>query len=168
MTCVAGIEIHGEGVVMGCDSVLTNTEGEMHREMASKVQKKNGWLIGFSGDWSLYQAIQDAEIEKVRVGRRAAQNVAKSIGDAAGKASGQLMIAGAGKIWVCYNDWQIMRSKGKAIFAAIGTGTDVALGFLEASKNWKDPEKRIRGALKAAAKFRNDVASPFRVYRQTL
>lgn len=75
--------------------------------------------------------------------------------------STRLMLGHAGRLFVIHSDFQVAETTEG--YAAIGSGDDLALGALYATRRQRDPHRRIRTALEAAAKFNIGCGAPFTI-----
>lgn len=180
MTCVVGLEVPRGGVVVGCDSASTGVinvddgsgktshalAGDRLIDAASKIVRRGGWLVGIAGDWRLLDVVASAALPAPGPTRSHAQSAADELREAACEAyeldDCSALLAGAGRVWVVESStWHAYRSRSG--FAAIGSGRELALGYLEGSRGDTDGRRRVRGAIKAAARWRADVEGPVRV-----
>ena len=84
-------------------------------------------------------------------------------GDKEATAGGTFLVGYNGKLYTINSDYQV--GIPADTFDAVGSGSDLALGAMFATKNL-EPVKRIKLALEAASTFNAGVAPPFRIVKQ--
>jgi ATP-dependent protease HslVU (ClpYQ) peptidase subunit len=83
-----------------------------------------------------------------------------SIGSSSEEDTGGIFIVGVeGRIFTVDEDFHV--GENVFNFMAEGSGGQVALGALYATKNQKNPKLRLKAALEAASEFNMAVAPPF-------
>lgn len=75
---------------------------------------------------------------------------------------GNFIVGYRGKLYEIGSDFQVAIPMDN--FVAVGCGSDLCLGSLNSTKGL-DPEKRVRVALEAAAKFSGGVLAPFTILK---
>jgi ATP-dependent protease HslVU (ClpYQ) peptidase subunit len=174
MTCIVGL-IAEDGIYMGADSCVSNSY--IQRTLKSpKIFKKGDMLIGCSGYLRMMQLVQySLEIPKHRDAEQSLyEYMITTFIDALRKCfktagyseinnnqeftDSVLLIGYKGSLFKIETNYQIMEYTDS--FAAIGSGSEVALGALMATEN-EQPQQRIEKALLAAEKFSRGVKGPF-------
>jgi ATP-dependent protease HslVU (ClpYQ) peptidase subunit len=182
MTCIAAL-VHDGGITMGGDSALTDDDFNQASMAETKVFFKGEFLFGGSGSARGGQLMrfrfqppkrtrgQDADeymattfIDELRdVFKKGGHMYIEEQGSEESSGTNAL-IAYRGGLWVMYGaDLQIERLRDA--YAVIGSGGNVALGALFATKDIVDitPKKRIEIALKAATAYNAAVRPPFTI-----
>lgn len=175
MTCIVGLE-HGGKVYLGGDSAGVSGWGITHRA-DEKVFTNGKFIMGFCGSFRMGQLLRysfnppkkkpkqpDMEylvidvMNEVRKCFREGGILEKASGVESG---GNWMLGFNGKLYEIGSDFQVGLSLNG--YQAIGSGDDLALGAMYATKNYDDPKERILLALSAAAHHSGGVAPPFTV-----
>jgi len=173
MTCIVGIE-HKGTVWMGGDSAGTN--GRMNQTIRAdkKVFVIKDILIGFCGSFRVGQLlrhkleipthVQGISDAKFLVGDFI-DSVKKCLADGSQELpkdfEGSFLVGYRGKLYHVQADFQV--GMPEAGFDACGSGADLALGAMMASKKVWSPKKRIQAALEAAALGNAAVRPPFTI-----
>jgi len=177
MTCVVGIALNGK-IYMGADSCSSDVSEKYGRKDA-KVFESHDMLLGYSGSWrfgNLFRFKFDPPAQRsdkedfeflVTDWVDALRTVCKSEGytkieDNEESFDGSALIGYKGKLYVLEGDWNI--GEPNMDYAAIGSGSAVALGALYASvkaSKSMTPKARIEAALEAASEYAVGVAPPF-------
>jgi ATP-dependent protease HslVU (ClpYQ) peptidase subunit len=181
MTCIVGLK-HGEDIWIGGDSA--GIVGHWLSIRADEKVFQNGqFLIGFTSSFRMGQILRysfqhpdhDASLTTeaylASVWVDAVRTCFKEKGFARkeneAESGGCFLIGYRGELWEIDNDYQVARWDDG--FAAIGGGTQVALGSLFTSRDSPgladDPESRVRIALSAAQRFNTTVREPFVIRR---
>lgn len=178
MTVIAGIA-QGGLVYMGGDSQATASWSATTR-IDRKVWVDGEWVFGYSGGprvaqllrWDFdrptlkdeqpieaYLATDFTKAYRTVLREGGALKTENGIDEADDKT--RLMLGHAGRLFVIHSDFQVAETTDG--YAAIGSGDDLALGALYATRRQRDPRRRIRIALEAAAKFNIGCGPPFTV-----
>lgn len=185
MTVIAAI-VHPGGVTMGGDSALTDDDFDQSLMAETKVFAKGEFLIGGSGSARGGQLMRfvftppkrpskmDADQYMATIWIDELREVFKRGGhmyfDEKGgeeSSSTNALVAYRGNLWVMYGgDLQIERLRDT--YSVIGSGGNVALGALYATKDLIDsnPKKRIELALKAACAYNAACRPPYTILTQ--
>lgn len=182
MTCVVGIEADGV-VYMGAD-----TAGSVDDRIVTRADEKvfihptKELIVGFSGSFRVFQVLRymfvppkDPESNNDDDGMSymvvnfipALRALFTDQGvlereEGCDMINETLLVGRAGKLYMIDSDFQVARFVDR--FAAIGEGTQTALGALYATRNsCKRPEERLRLALEAAAEYNMTVRGPFNI-----
>ena len=172
MTCIVGLT-HKGTIYMGGDSAAVSGS-KLEVLQVEKVFRKRGLLIGGSGSFRVmnlirhslelpeYDSRADPERWLVNVFAsyvRKCLLLAGSVNkDKTDDIDANVLIGIKGHLFTMEGDLNITQNREP--FAAIGTGADVAMGAMFASKE-RVPQVRIRLALKAAERFTTNVRAPF-------
>jgi ATP-dependent protease HslVU (ClpYQ) peptidase subunit len=180
MTCIVAITQKNK-VWIGADSAgVAGHNLNLHGDTKVFVKKDdagNPWLFGFTTSFRMGQIIQhilkiprynkEKDIHNFLVTKFVpvlSKILAKEKWEKTekGEAEGGEFIVGlAGKIFVIFSDYQVMMPMEE--FASVGSGKNLAMGALYATKNIQDPEKRLLIALEAAESFNSSVRRPFKI-----
>ena len=178
MTCIVGM-IDGDDVLIGADSCGGDVKQyvALHRS-DSKVFRRGPFLMGFTSSFRMGQLLRyNLQVPNHPKGMGthrymstcfidAVRNCLKDGGFAGKKdeveSGGTFLVAYRGKLFSVYSDYQVGEDADG--YAAVGCGFAFALGAIHATKG-EPAEKRVRKALKAAAKFSAYVMPPFHVLR---
>lgn len=183
MTCVVGV-IHENNVWLGADSAAF-ADLDIVTRSDEKVFQNEEFIIGFSGSYRIGQLIRYAFTPPEKSAKStemsfmvnefvdAIRDLCKEKG-VLGKENeievmeASLLVGYAGKIYCIEQDFQVSILAER--YAAIGTGSQVALGALHALKDFKDipPTERINKALQAASEYSVGVRSPYVVIGQLI
>lgn len=185
MTCIVAI-VHPGGVTMGGDSALTDDDFNQSLMAETKVFAKGEFLIGGSGSARGGQLMRfaftpprrpskmDADQYMATLWIDSLRDVFKKGGhmwvqEQGGEESSSTnaLVAYRGNLWIMYGgDLQIERLRDA--YAVIGSGGNVALGALHATKDLPDlaPKKRVELALKAACAYNAACRPPFTILAQ--
>lgn len=170
-------------MVFGGDSASTDDMFGQTSAAQDKVWKIGDFLMGGAGSWRGLQLARYAFIPPKR-GRAAIEpfmvttfidalrdvwkkggHLFKSDKDDSDPkeetVSTDLMIGYRGELWVVRGNLQILKMRED--YAAIGSGTDAALGALYATRNGGATNARVLTALRAAERYNAAVRGPFRI-----
>jgi len=181
MTCVVAV-IHENNVWLGADSAAF-ADHDIVTRSDEKVFQNEDFIIGFSGSYRIGQLMRYAFSPPEKSTKitemsfmvnefvDAVRDLCKDKG-VLGKENdvevmeANLLVGYAGKIYCIEQDFQV--SVLAEHYAAIGTGSQVALGAFHALKDRKEipPTERITKALQAAAEYSVGVRAPFVVMGQ--
>jgi len=171
MTCIVGL-VHKEKVIIGGDSAGSNGYDVVIRK-DPKVFRNGPFVIGCTSSFrmiqilrfglkppkikgDLYRYMCTAFVDAVRKAFEAGGYLQKAT---AGDEQGGCFIVGVnGRLFVIESDFQVGEPMGG--FASVGCGDRFALGSMFATPDLP-PKKRVKTALKAAAKFSTGVEGPF-------
>lgn len=178
MTCIAGIVQDGTVYIGGDSQASSNWSTTTRRD--PKVWVDDDWAIGYSGGprvaqllrWELerpplkdeqpLEAYLATEFTKAYRsvlrdgGALKTENGIESADDAT-----RLMVGHHGRLFVIHSDFQAAETIDG--YASIGSGEDLALGALYATRRHRDPHRRLRVALQAAERHNMGVSSPFTI-----
>lgn len=177
MTAIAGIVDDGH-VYIGADSAATGGTRQTVRRDA-KVFRNGPVLIAVTGSARMGQVLQYVLSVPKRHSSTGIMlylvtdfiNAVRSAYKEAGCASkdkeeegslGSFLLGVEGHLFQIYSDYQIAEAVDG--FYALGSGGDVALGALHATKGI-EPRKRLRMALGAAERFDSAVRRPFKILK---
>lgn len=175
MTCIAGIEQKGV-VYIGGDSAGTASNFTQRVRKDKKVFIKDNFLIGFCGSFRIGQLLRHTlKVPKQPTGMNDVDYLVNNY-VAAVKAcfaadnkkweeafEGSFMVGYNGHLYVVHGDYQVAQPE--IGFDAVGSGEDMAIGALHASKNIKNAEKRIFMALEASSINNAAVRPPFTIMK---
>lgn len=180
MTCIVGVK-HEDTMYVGADSAGSDDDGAIRTRADEKVfvSDDEQMIIGFAGSFRVGQlvryalAIPEQSIRKDDMSYMvtdfvdAIRSTLKDKGaltvidDTSEQHDSELIVGYHGDLYIIDSDYQI--SKHVEEYAAVGSGAQVALGALYATKNNKDvlPQDRLLIALSAAAEYTSTVRGPF-------
>lgn len=173
MTCIVGIEKKGT-VWLGGDSA--GTARNMHQRVRAdkKVFIKGEFIMGFCGSFRMGQLLQCSLVipERQSAGddyswlvteftAAVKKCLAAEGGEGEEKLTPNFLFGYKGKLYGMMGDYQV--SKPEFGFDAMGSGADIAIGAMHASKGKWNPKKRILQALEASAHNNAAVRPPFHV-----
>ena len=181
MTCIVGIERDGE-VWMGGDSALTDSATMALRVMEDeKIFMNDQMLIGCCSSLRTLQLMRYAFVQPDKGERKddvsflatdfmdAVRNMQREKGIMKREADVEVqdahfLIGYNGRLYVVEDDHQVYRTRDG--FAAIGCGSDLALGAMYALRSsTRSPEEIIEIALEAAETFSAGVKRPFHIMK---
>lgn len=175
MTCIVGLE-HGGRVYIGGDSAGVSGYDVTVRS-DEKVFENGNFIMGFTDSFRMGQILRysfeppdhDPRISEMKYlvtsfmdeirneyrdkGFMQKENEAES--------GGVFLLGYNGSLYYIDSDFQVGKSADG--YMAIGCGDSYALGSMHSTQNLKDPEKRIRLALEAAAHHNSGVRAPFMI-----
>ena len=180
MTCIVAIAQNGT-VYMGSDHAASDDKtGSIISRKEPKCFKVGQYAIAFTDSFRMGQILQYSWsppkytptktnsgldkfmrtkfIESVKVAFK--DGGYGSIGSSSDEDTGGIFIVGLeGRIFTIDEDFHV----GESVFnyMAEGSGGQIALGALHATKNQKNPKLRIKAALEAATEFNMAVAAPY-------
>lgn len=184
MTCIVGIET-SDGVIIGGDSAGTGGYSQTIRadQKVWNCGENDEWVYGFTSSFRMGQLLRytlTAPLSRYEVDRDdqeaqykwmstdfidAVRKCLKSGGyakiDSGVEEGGCFLVGWRGTLYVIESDFQVGRSVDG--FNAVGSGQDLALGALHATRQPKDmpAAERVSMALDAAATYNAAVAEPF-------
>jgi ATP-dependent protease HslVU (ClpYQ) peptidase subunit len=180
MTCIVAIAQNGT-VYMGADHAASDDKtGWILSRKEPKVFKVGQYAIAFTDSFRMGQILQYSWtppkytptktnsgldkfmrtkfIDSVKVAFK--DGGYGSIGSSSEEDTGGIFIVGLeGRIFTIDEDFHV--GENVVNYMAEGSGGQIALGALYATKNQKNPRLRIKAALEAAAEFNMSVAPPF-------
>lgn len=178
MTCIVALR-HDKGVTLGADR--QGTAGHLtHYSVQPKISERSGLLIGTAGSYRLSQVLEheldwDDATMRLRDGddphpwavKKLIPAIRAVLGTHAilktdngvAEVYGEALIVVRQRILVLHSDLQIYENQEP--YAAIGSGSEVALGSLWSTAAWKDSAERVRIALEAADRWISSVGGPF-------
>jgi ATP-dependent protease HslVU (ClpYQ) peptidase subunit len=175
MTCIIGLE-NGGVVWMGGDSA--GTAGNMHQRVRrdKKVFVRGEFLFGFCGSFRMGQLLKHKLVlpEKQQGGndvsymvnefvtsvRNCLEEENKNLSDE-DKLTPYFLVGYRGKLYNIQPDYQVAQAEDG--FEAVGSGADIAIGAMHASKSVKNCKKRITQALEASARNNAAVRPPYTI-----
>lgn len=169
MTVIAGLEHRGK-VWIGGDSAGTNRL--MHQQIRAdkKVFVRGDFIFGFTGSFRMGQLLNHSlEIPVRPKGKKPmkflVQDFTQAVRECLGKEGlePRFLFGYQGKLYEIQGDYQIAKSNQG--YGAVGSGRDLALGALHASRQ-KNPKKKILEALEAAAAGNAAVRGPFTILKK--
>lgn len=176
MTCIVGLEYGGKAYV-GADS--SSVGGwDVFATRIPKVFKAGKYVIGYTTSFRMGQLLQYGVGKYLRKKKDTLEHLVtefipriRTLFKEGGwseikshKESGGFFIVGLdNKIYTVNSDFQVNSATDGVM--AVGCGADYSLGSLYSTTQSKDPEKRIRIALGAAAHFSAGVCPPFNIIR---
>ncbi len=175
MTICLGLST-ARGVWIGCDSGSTS-DNATEVCTAPKMWRSNGWLVASAGNWRALE-IMRYDLEFPNPGQNPHRTLCMEMNTALGQAfernDWELIKDASGEVELGNAFW-ILAGYGDALFqidyfghverikrGAIGTGTEYALGILDAS-DLGSAEKRIRKTMVQTAKRYRCLISPYLV-----
>lgn len=172
MTCIVGIE-HKDGVLLAADSMSSDYTSADVASVA-KLFRVGEYAFGFTSSWRMGDLLRyhlalpnapakDLHRHLVTVAIPAIRTCLKEGGFATVnngvETGGSFLLAVCGKLFTIDTDFQVARSAHG--YAAVGSGSKVALGALSATVGG-DPKARATAALVAAEKHTCHVRRPWR------
>jgi ATP-dependent protease HslVU (ClpYQ) peptidase subunit len=175
MTCVAGIVERG-GVYLGGDSIAVGGYAMEVRAMP-KVFRHGPFVIGCAGSFRVADVIRyrfepplpDAASDLHRYMATVFADTLRDVLKAHGvvnvennieEAPAELLVGVRGRLFTVNDDFHVGESVHR--FAAVGCGSDLAMGALYALGTRGTPRERLTKALHAAEAFSAGVRAPFR------
>jgi len=172
VTAIVGLVEDGSVFIGGDSAGVTGLDLAVRAD--TKVFRKSGYLFGFTTSFRMGQLIHyaldlpkpDADLDRFMVTTfiDALRACLKAGGwarkDSEREEGGTFLVGVRGKLFAVYDDYQV----GKAAdgFAAVGCGSQIALGALYATAGTgMKPKKRVEVALHAAERFSAGVRGPF-------
>jgi len=171
MTCIVGLQRNGT-VWIGGDSA--GTAGNMHQRVRAdkKVFIKGEFIIGFSGSFRMGQLLRHSLVPPEHVQGQDDLNylvndfviaVRTCLEKEPEDAAPRFLFGYRGKLYGMQGDYQVAQPEDD--FDALGSGGDVAIGALYASKSTRETEKRLTQALEASARNNAAVRPPFTIMK---
>lgn len=170
MTCIVGLE-HKGTVWMGGDSAGTNMRMDQTSRADKKVFIRGDFIMGFAGSFRMGQLLNHGlKIPVQKPGQSDDQFLVTDFVAAVKECLAKeglepyFLFGYKGKLYDMQGDYQVGKPNSK--FASIGSGRDLALGAMHASKNVRNPKKRLTDALEAAAAGNAAVRAPFIILKK--
>lgn len=177
MTCIVGIK-HNKKIYLGGDSAMTNQVGQQSLSAESKVFTNGKVAFGICGSPKLMNPLRLMKIPSRKLGQDVREFVAKFLVPAIETAlkeggcvtespehgsifEGAILIGFAGILYRMESNFQLISDAHG--FDSIGSGADIAVGSLHATKRGMKPRPRILAALEAAAIGNSGVRPPFTI-----
>ena len=168
MTCIVGIAQAGR-VVIGGDAAGVDGGWRLTVRADAKVWTTGEWAFGFTSSFRMGQILryrldpplrEDGQTLEAYLATAWVDHVRHILTD-----GGTFLVGHAGRLFIVEDDFQV----GEAVdgFAAVGSGAQVALGALWATRAWRDRRKRVLTALEAAERHNAGVRGPFEVVETT-
>ena len=180
MTCIVAIAQNGI-VYMGSDHAASDDKtGWILSRKEPKVFKVGQYGIAFTDSFRMGQILQyswtppkytptktNSGLDKFMrtkfidsVKQAFKDNGYGTIGSSSDEDSGGIFIVGVeGRIFTVDEDFHV--GENVVNYMAEGSGGQIALGALYATKNQKNPRLRLKSALEAATEFNMSVAAPY-------
>lgn len=175
MTVIVGL-IHNDTIYMGADSAGTANDHRQLLRADEKLFRKGSYLIGYSSSYRAGQVLRykielpappdENNLHRFMVCEfvEALRKGGKEYGSGKDESSaGSFLVACRGQLFSIEGDYQVSRAA--ALFDAIGSGGQIAMGALYATGGMP-PMKRVRVALEAAAGHNATVRPPFIIKTQ--
>lgn len=177
MTCIVGIE--GKNTVwLGGDSAATSGNGQQMLIADSKVFVNESVAFGVCGSPKVMDPLKFTKFTKQKRGLDTREFVAKhlvpeikAVLKEAGCVvdnpqhgemfEGAVLIGTGGKLYRMECNFQIISDSFR--FDAVGSGAEIAIGSLHATRSDKNPNRRIMTALEASAIANAGVRPPFNI-----
>lgn len=180
MTCIVAIAQNGT-VYMGSDHAASDDKtGWIISRKEPKCFKVGQYAVAFTDSFRMGQILQYSWtppkytptktnsgldkfmrtkfIDSVKVAFK--DNGYGSIGSSSDEDTGGIFIVGLeGRIFTIDEDFHV--GENVVNYMAEGSGGQIALGALYATKNQKNPRLRLKAALEAATEFNMSVAAPY-------
>lgn len=175
MTCIVGLVANGVVHIAGDSAGVDGHNLSITVRTDRKVFKNGDFVMGFTSSFRMGQLLAfNFSPPKPRVGVDVMAYMVTDFIDAArarmkegGFArvkegedqGGEFLVGYAGRLFHIYSDFQV----GEATlgFDACGCGEPLALGSLRSTRQWDDPQARLREALETAETFSAGVRGPF-------
>lgn len=183
MTCIVGL-VHKNSIYIGGDSAGVETWGLSICSRADEkvfLTESGDMIMGFSGSYRIGQLLRYALVApQQKVGQDdmaymvtdfidAVRNMQKDRGslkkeNEVEEHSAAFLVGFNKKLYVIESDFQVGQPLDN--YAAVGSGAEVALGAMYATKTAiMSPEERIKLALSASAEFNAGVRAPFTILK---
>lgn len=174
-TCIVGIEHEGHVYIGGDSAGVKGLSIQTRRD--EKVFKNEDFVMGFTSSFRMGQVLRyafvppehsprkdDMEylvtdfIDAVREAYKESGFMSKDEESNSAESGGTFLLGYKGNLYIVDDDFQVGQTHDG--YAAVGCGSDLALGSLYTS-SFSDPVERMEVALKAAAHFSAGVRGPF-------
>jgi len=180
VTCIVGIEAP-DGVWIGGDSAAM--AGWVNLPTRDpKVFANGGFLMGFTTSFRMGQLLHFSDLPKaldradedllrfmctefVDGVRQVFKDGGFAKKDNEVEAGGDFLVGVNGALFEVTASYHVQRHLDR--YAAIGSGWEIALGALHATRRAARPEQRIRRALAAAAHHSGSVSEPFTILKES-
>lgn len=172
MTCIVGLVDKGNVYIGGDSAGVAGLSLSIRAD--EKVFSNGPFLMGFTTSFRMGQLLRfKLDPPKQTVGTPDFKYMVTHFIDAVrscfsdsgfGKVDtgGTFLVGYNGKLYTVYDDFQVAIPG--TPYAAVGCGSDLALGAMFASSK-KKPEERITTALEAASTFSGGVAPPYTILK---
>lgn len=176
MTCIVGIQ-HTQGVTIGGDSAGSSGTSLTIRA-DDKVFVRDRYIFGFTSSFRMGQLLRySADLpepprrdldrfmvtEFIGAVRRAFTDGGYMSNNSGREDSGTFLVGVSGRLFTIHSDHQVAQAA--VGYESVGCGGDLAMGSLYTSGalQVRDPVRRTRLALTAAAYASTSVAAPFKI-----
>lgn len=173
MTCIVGLEQDGVVYIGGDSAAISMDNLSAFTISEPKVFINKGVIIGYTTSFRMGQLLQySLSIPKQSSKKTDSEYLVTDFINAVRKcfkknewgngdkgSCGYFLVGYKGKLYSIESDYQVIRTTHG--YNACGIGEQYALGALFATKEEKDPKKRIITALEAAANSNAGVMAPF-------
>ena len=181
MTCIVGLKARDGSVWFGGDSLGANYTGGCAQRSDAKVFSRGPYRFGYTSSFRMGQILRydailppppggEADLlrfmvcEFVPAVREALKSGAWAKTENGKEEGGFFVVGLPGALFCVQSDYQVeVPADG---YCAVGSGEEVALGALAATRSWRSPRRRVIEALKAAERHNAFVRGPF-VVEQT-
>src|SRR6266446_9012271 len=174
MTCIVGLADKGR-VFIGGDSAGVDGSYRLTVRADRKVFRNGDFVMGFTSSFRMGQLLAfNFNPPKPRLGTDLMAYMVTDFIDAArssmklggyarvkegAEEGGSFLVGYAGRLFHIADDFQVGESTHG--FDACGCGDQIALGSLRSTRQWEDPNARLKEALEAAEAFSAGVRGPF-------
>lgn len=177
MTCIVGLVDKGNVYIGGDSAGVSSLSISIRAD--EKVFINGPFIMGFTTSFRMGQLLrykftppkQTIDVDDMKymvtefIDSCRKCFVDNGFGTAKGDDGGNFLVGYNGCLYNIDVDFQVGIPVNQ--FDAVGSGEDLALGAMFATKKIKKPEDRIKMALEAASAFNAGVAPPFRILKQT-
>ena len=172
MTAIVGFVDKGK-VTMGADSAGVGPDGALQLRKDPKVFIRDGFLIGVCGTWRTIQELHYGKLFPIALPglNRDEWMVTtflpwvRATVPAEDLEASEILVGFQGNLYHIYGDRQV--AKEIAPYDACGSGAQIARGALYAIQtselNYNTPQRKVRIALEAAARYNSGVHPPFTI-----
>jgi len=173
MTAIVGFVDKGK-VTMGADSAGVGPDGALQLRKDPKVFIRDGFLIGVCGTWRTIQELHYAPLPSISSGLGKDRDEwmvttflpwVRATVPAEDLEQSEILVGFQGNLYHIYGDRQV--AKEIAPYDACGSGAQIARGALYAIQtselNYNTPQRKVRIALEAAARYNSGVHPPFTI-----
>jgi len=177
MTCIVGIQRNSR-VYLGGDSAATGGDGSQMVIADKKVFVNGDLAFGICGSPKIIDPLRFTKFPKQKRGQDDREFVAKELVPAIKAAfkesgcvvenpkygeifEGAILFGTQGKLYRMESNFQIITDAYG--FDSVGSGADIAIGSLHATKKDRDSRRRIITALEAASIANSGVRPPFAI-----
>jgi hypothetical protein len=175
MTCIVGLAHEGRVLIGGDSAGVDGHNLSITVRSDRKVFRNGDFVMGFTSSFRMGQLLAfNFNPPKPRTGVDTMAYMVTDFIDAARQAmknggfasvnngvdqGGEFLVGYAGRLFHIFGDFQV----GEATlgFDACGCGEPIALGSLRSTREWTDPNARLKEALETAETFSAGVRGPF-------